>query len=116
MEFVAKRKREGENVQIRTHDDAFPELPDSIKVKLNSLKKRNEYELSRKEPEFADILDRHDLSPEKISKQLEHAARKGKSPLKLQAIMSFLMNHYNSVVNGDPPIPLESKFRKVPFL
>jgi hypothetical protein len=117
MEFVAKRKRDDdENEPRRMHEDVFPELPEAIKLRLDALKKRTEYELSRKEQEFAAILDKYELSPEKISIQLGQAARKGKSPKHLGAIMDFLMIHYNSIMNGEPPIPLDSKFRKVPFV
>ena len=70
MEFVAKRKRECENDEVRTHEDVFPELPEAITLRLDALKKRNEYEVSRKEPGFAAILDKYDLSPEKISSQM----------------------------------------------
>jgi hypothetical protein len=119
MEFVTKRKRdEGGSSHRdggRTHEDVFPGLPEAIRLRLDALKKRNEYELSRKEPAFAAIVEKYQLSPDQISVQLCQAARKGKSPKHLGAIMDFLMIHYNSIMNGEPPVPLDSKFRKVPF-
>ena len=116
MEFVAKRKRNEDEEGGRTHEDVFPGLPEAIKLRLDALKKRNEYELTRKETGFAAIIEKYELSPEQISNQLCEASKKGISPKQLGAIMDFLMVHYNSIMNGEPPIPLDSKFRKVPFL
>jgi len=112
MEFKRKLDDQGDG---RSHGDVFPELPESIKLRLDSLTKRSEFELARKDPELVQTLDAHDLSHQKISEQMVGYANKGRTPKQLAAIMDFLVAHHNSVMSGEPPVPLTSKFRRVPF-
>lgn len=100
-----------DNVQEKNTAD---NLPGDISAKLKTLQTRMECELAYTS-QLVQTLDTFELTHQKISGQVVKCWLQGISPTKLQAVLSFLLEHHASVVRGDTPLPLDSPFRKIPF-
>jgi hypothetical protein len=90
-------------------------VPVKVVAKLEKLKRRVKCEIVYTRPGLMGTLDRFELRPEQMLEQVVECWTHGKTPKQLESIFLFLMEHHESIVRGETPIPLTSKFRKLPF-
>lgn len=106
-------------MEIVCDDEPQENTMDNIPVKIwthvKELNRRVKCEIVYADPKLMRTLDKFELTPEKIREQLVECWMQGKTPTQLSSIFFFLMQHHTAIVRGQTPIPLTSKFRKIPF-
>jgi hypothetical protein len=109
-----KRKREPHGEEHRVRECA--QIPEDIVAKLNVLRSRfTEFIMPELKLSVVESLEAGRLTPDLIYEQVQESADRGNTQSQIEAVYKFLMNHYNAIVRGEHPLPVNSMYRKVPF-
>jgi hypothetical protein len=90
-------------------------IPDRIEVQLRALMDRfDTFVVPELAPGVLETLQAQRLTPSLMYEQLLETCRAG-TQSHVVAVYVFLMKHYNAIIRGERPLPLDSIYRKLPF-
>ena len=113
---MKNRKRQVEQSGRESGPTRRGDIPPHITLKLDGARSRFvEYTVPSLPPGMAALLEEVELTPDLIHAQVQASADRGNTPKQIEAVYNFLMSHYCSILRGETPVPLNSKYRKVPF-
>ncbi len=94
---------------------ASVDIPDRIATQLRALMDRfDTFVVPELAPGVLETLQVQRLTPDLMYEQLLETCRTG-TPRQVVAVYVFLMKHYNAIIRGERPLPLDSIYRKIPF-
>ena len=92
------------------------EIPVQVETQLRNLMDRfDTYVVPELEPGVLETLQVQGLTPDLIYEQVLDTCTRVSKAWQVVSVHGFLMKHYNAIIRGERPLPLDSIYRKVPF-